>query len=618
MALNSDGTMAAMGERGACVVSVWKVDKDPEMITAVKGKHDKGMVAVCFSADSKRIASIGDDDDHTLSIFELEKGTFLYKKTTHNVLCDIAWSPYDPKEFSIVIVGSNTVEFWNIAGKEPKLKKKGQVPAGKKNTVSVAFIKTTEADPDHAKHDGGYAVTGMEDGRLLLWKEGQVLGKDAKDPKEGVAKHAKAVLALYSLHALGLLLSGSTEGLVLIWDSTKFGKDGPLASILVADTLSTFRLEPRPVGITCLAMTTSATTNKGSGPCVLVGSTGGEVLEVELTADWKKDGVGPNAMDAVQQVREISMGHKNLSFMPTGGAEVKAEKKGQLWGLCAHPTKDWFATCGDDGDVRLWDMNTHKCLHSRPLLDSKAQQAGARAVAFRGPEGRQVAVGLRTGEVVLVDVTDDGRLPDSWPLPDRVADRKKEVTAVKYTPAGRRLAVANSTPAVIDIYDCSSDPYLRLLSLKGHTAAVLHIDWDESGGWLQSVCKSDSILFWKIPDPPPAGELAHCTDYKAVAEVAWASISCPFAWSAIACLTKAGNAPKALDRSANRTLLVSGDDNHMVNLFDYPAIENSQPRSYGAHSSQVTQVCMSSSGDRVVSAGGEDLCIMQWHVDNIN
>ncbi len=114
MALNASGTMAAAGERGACVVNVWNVES-LELVTAVKGKHDKGMVAVCFSPDSKKVASLGDDDDHTLSVFELDKGTFVFKKTTHNVLCDIAWSPFE-SEFAVVIVGSNTVEFWDVSG----------------------------------------------------------------------------------------------------------------------------------------------------------------------------------------------------------------------------------------------------------------------------------------------------------------------------------------------------------------------------------------------------------------------------------------------------------------------------------------------------------------------
>ncbi len=45
----------------------------------------------------------------------------------------------------------------------------------------------------------------------------------------------------------------------------------------------------------------------------------------------------------------------------------------------------------------------------------------------------------------------------------------------------RRLAVGNSMPCVIDIYDCAADPYFHLTTLKGHTSAVLHLDWDESG-----------------------------------------------------------------------------------------------------------------------------------------
>ena len=55
-----------------------------------------------------------------------------------------------------------------------------------------------------------------------------------------------------------------------------------------------------------------------------------------------------------------------------------------LHGVANHPTRDEFCTAGDDGSVRIWDVETHKCLRMVFL-----KGAGIRCVTY-SPDGTKL------------------------------------------------------------------------------------------------------------------------------------------------------------------------------------------------------------------------------------
>lgn len=85
---------------------------------------------------------------------------------------------------------------------------------------------------------------------------------------------------------------------------------------------------------------------------------------------------------------------------------------------------------------------------------------------------------------------------------------------MRYSKDGSRLAVA-SKENKIDIYAIDdATAYAHAGTCVGHNSAVAHLDWDETGNWLQSVCTSYEPLFWDLtklgaapgrhpPQPPP-------------------------------------------------------------------------------------------------------------------
>lgn len=65
--------------------------------------------------------------------------------------------------------------------------------------------------------------------------------------------------------------------------------------------------------------------------------------------------------------------------------------------------------------------------------------------------------------------------------------------------------------------------------------------------------------------------------------------------------------------SPDCSLLVSCDDWGLVNVFNYPVLENSHAaNSYTGHSEHVVRSAFSPDGERMFTIGGQDKALIQW------
>ncbi|KAM9469471.1 echinoderm microtubule-associated protein-like 2 isoform 2-T2 [Clarias gariepinus] len=268
----------------------------------------------------------------------------------------------------------------------------------------------------------------------------------------------------------------------------------------------------------------------------------------------------------------------------------------ELWGLDVHPSTEQFVSCGQDKQVHLWDVTSHRPLWSKTLEDP------GRSAGFH-PSGTVLAVGTMTGRWVVLDT-------ETRDLISVHTDGNEIISTIKYSPDGAFLAVG-SHDNFIYIYAVTENgrKYSRVSKCTGHSSYVTHIDWSTNSQYIVTNSGDYEILYWE------ASSGKHITSADAVRNLEWATSTCVLGFSVFGIWPDGadGTDINAVCRSNNRSVLASGDDFGKVRLFSNPC---SQPRApshvYGGHSSHVTNVAFLHDDSKLISTGGKDTSILQW------
>lgn len=74
------------------------------------------MVLLLFSADGRKLASVGLDDNHVIVVWDWKKGEKLATTRGHkDKIFVIKWNPYDLNR--LITVGVRHIKFWTQTGK---------------------------------------------------------------------------------------------------------------------------------------------------------------------------------------------------------------------------------------------------------------------------------------------------------------------------------------------------------------------------------------------------------------------------------------------------------------------------------------------------------------------
>jgi WD40 repeat protein len=234
----------------------------------------------------------------------------------------------------------------------------------------------------------------------------------------------------------------------------------------------------------------------GKGALLLVGTVSNDILHVALSA------VDSRAGGAIT----VQMsGHFN-PLPKRGPNEAMDHSNAELFGIAPHPTQPAvFASCGDDGTVRVWDGQLKRTLSVRHLGEE------CKACAF-SPDGSLLAVGLGDGSFVVLDADgpDDPKGPSfsrgssSGSIELEVVHsqrgkhrhRREQIGDLKFSPCGKRLAVA-SYDNFVDLYDTAT--WERYGICKGHSSYVTHVDWsdgDRRSQVIQTTSGAHELLYF--------------------------------------------------------------------------------------------------------------------------
>jgi len=179
------------------------------------------------------------------------------------------------------------------------------------------------------------------------------------------------------------------------------------------------------------------------------------------------------------------------------------------------------------------------------------------------------------------------------------------------------------------VYDAKQAYQLRGCC-RGHTGALRGVDWSESGAYLQSWCDAGETRYWTMTALKPGPTSTSPQEYQlqskpfTLLKEPWATMTCPLVWAArgawreneegercaVARLTDLQNPTKPW--------LVAGGSKGEIRVFSYPACQltgSAQHFTALGHSYMPTAIACDERGQgALLSAGGEDLTVMQWRV----
>lgn len=294
---------------------------------------------------------------------------------------------------------------------------------------------------------------------------------------------------------------------------------------------------------------------------------------------------------------------------------MKSHSDGETWGL-GIADDDHFVTSGDDNQIFTWNIGTRKWVGQGEICDEDKhpKAGGASSMTEYAPSkcGRAVAVNTNGNGHVAIG-HNDGRVTiraSAKSVNDvhkTLTDSDEWIEAMNYSPDGKYLAVGSHDNNVY-VYDVDNDYKLHGKCDK-HNSFIVSVDWSEDSTYLRTVCGAHELLFFTVENCEQ--DTSGASNTKGTK---WANNSAKYGWLVTGIFPAAtdGTHINHVDFSSDGSLIVTGDDYGLVNVWRNPARAGAKPISLRGHSEHVVRTYFTRGNDYIISVGGYDKTIMQW------
>jgi microtubule-associated protein-like 1/2 len=550
------------GRSTAPYICVWDSTDFTKTVILKGVGTDRAIRALGFSGDGKYLATVSNDDNHTIKVWDWERKTLLTSvKGSNYPIYAIQGNHINPAEF--VTVGKRHAVQWNFDGVKLSGKK---LSVGGSKADDLTFFAVCFSEK-------GYTCIGGDDGQVYIFSGGKLMKPFTVHPGAKVT----------SLHwYYGGIVSGGSDNNVYILDkklsvAKKFNFSTKISSVHI------------------------------SGDNLLVGTQGADVYEVpdylnsDIVSDSKLDPITRGHSDG--ELWAIATTPDSKYFVTAGEDNTVA-----LWDVQSH--KMIRKTIISEKKGKAPKIKKASTTSTHPPNQC------ARAIAIE-PKGRHIIIGCNNGEVVVFDARTMNKLInlDLNKFGQRAVDNQTGnwIQVMAYNPSGTVCAVGThgSVVVLLDVLD----GYKPKGTLTASHSFISHIDWSADGQHIQTNDGAYELLFYDI-DESNLKSSRQNKSASALKDVKWATQTCCFGWpvQGIFDPSQDGSDINTCDSNANKSLIVTGDDFGNVNLFRYPVMKGNKSVSSHAHSSHVVRVRFTADERYVLSVGGHDLSVMQWAV----